>query len=73
MIGEIPSFFTPDVLDQFYAATKGWIKWAAPLILIIFALFITELVSGNIIGIFYKKKMEKEDYEDEDEFDVYRY
>lgn len=69
---DIPTFFTPEVLQQFYDATKGWIKWAAPLILIIFAVFIAELITGNIVGIFYRKK-EKEKDDDEDDFEVYRY
>lgn len=68
---EIPAFFTPGVVAEFFAATKNWLKFGAPLILIIFALFFGEQVIGVIVGMFYRKK-DKDD-NDEDDYEIHRY
>lgn len=64
----LPTFFTPDMMAEFW----GYIKWllivGMPLIMIVVALAMSDHVVHVILDIFRKKKKN-----DEDDYDVYRY
>jgi hypothetical protein len=68
----MPSFFTPEVLEDLNGATRMIMTWGMPLIMIVVALIIAGAIIDNITDMFVKKKAKKEDDEDDD-FDVYRY
>lgn len=69
----LPTFFTPEVLDQLNGDVKMLLVWAGPLIMIIVGLFVAYGVTNLIIDLFQKKKEKKKLVDDDDDFEYYRY
>lgn len=65
----LPSFFTVEMMGEFW----GYVKWllyvGMPLLMIYAALQTSDRVVHFILDIFYKKKKD----DDDDGYDIYRY
>lgn len=68
----MPTFFTPEVLEDLNGATRMILTWGMPMIMIVVALIIAGAVIDTITDMFVKKKAAKKE-DDDDDFDVYHY